>query len=124
MISFYDNKGINPSKLILCHADRFVFDMEEHEKAASLGAFLEYDTIARMKYHSDSDEINIIKYMLNKGYVNNILISLDTTKSRLENLGLAYIIQTFIPLLKENGVEEKEIEQITITNCKKALSFA
>lgn len=123
VISFYTDRGVPPSKLILCHADRFVYDLKEHEQAAKEGAFLEYDTVAREKYHPDKVEMNIIKHMLDRGYVNNILISLDSTKSRLMTIGLSYLIKTFIPQLKENGVGDKETEQITRINCIKALSI-
>jgi predicted metal-dependent phosphotriesterase family hydrolase len=127
VINFYMERGISPDRLIICHADRFVKSMEEHLTAAGLGAYLEYDTIARPKYHDDAKEVEIILYMLDKGFGHKILLGLDTTKDRLfsygGNVGLDYILKTFIPLLLDMGVDNGKIYEMTVLNCRKALEF-
>lgn len=39
-----------------------------HEAIAATGAYLEYDTVGRFKYHSDEDEARLIVHMLSRGY--------------------------------------------------------
>ena len=100
--------------------------MEEHLTAAGR-CLSEYDTIARPKYHDDAKEVEIILYMLDKGFGHKILLGLDTTKDRLfsygGNVGLDYILKTFIPLLLDMGVDNGKIYEMTVLNCRKALEF-
>ncbi len=64
--------------------------------------------VGRFKYHSDLDEIHIIREMLDAGFEGQSLFSLDTTRERLRTyqedaVGLDYILCSFIPVMKENG---------------------
>ena len=128
LLAFLDENNIRPEKLVFCHMDRACADLGIHKRVAKAGAFLEYDTIGRFKYHSDEREAEIIKELISSGYEDSLLASLDTTRERLkaynpQGIGLTYIIKTFIPLLKRAGVSEKQIEKMMCENARKAYSF-
>ncbi len=114
--------GVNPRKFILCHADRQASDFAKHEAIAQTGVYLDYDTIARFKYHSDEDEVSLIKHMILQGYADSILLALDTTATRLSSyggtIGLNYILDTFIPMLRTNDVSDNFITCMTVNNLK------
>ena len=48
---YLEEMGIRPQKVVLCHIDKRN-DIELHEKLASRGFYLEYDTFLREKYQS------------------------------------------------------------------------
>ncbi len=48
VIDFYTKRKIEPERLIICHADRFVHDLNIHIEALKTGVFFEYDTINRI----------------------------------------------------------------------------
>lgn len=127
VVKFFINKGVDPTKVIIAHADRRIDNINMHKQICELGAFLEYDTIGRCKYHSDKDEVRIIKEMIHAGFSKHILMGLDTTRARLKSygarIGLDYILEEFIPLLQNNEVREKVINEITINNPKSVLSI-
>ncbi len=129
LIEFYGYYDIPPSSLILCHMDRAIDDISIHLKAAGLGAYLEYDTIARPKYHSDADEIALITRVCDAGFTNRILLGLDMTTSRLRSysgqnaVGLCYIKGRFIAAMRESGIGDAEITAFTRENPRRALSF-
>ena len=87
---------------------------------------MEYDTITLFEFHNVASEIQMLRHMIDKGYLNQILISTDPTTDRMKNyfgyIGIDYILTEFIPLLKKTGFSEKEIHQITHENAWKALS--
>ena len=117
---FLYKTGIKPDRVIFCHMDRSVPDLAVHAEICARGVTLEYDTVARPKHHDDMREAGIIVKMLQNGYEDQLLVSLDTTRSRLKSyggsIGLDYIITSFIPLLKQTGVSAEIIKKLFVSN--------
>ncbi|MGM9522422.1 MAG: phosphotriesterase [Oscillospiraceae bacterium] len=119
--------GVNPGRLIFCHTDRACESSAVRLELLSSGIFLEMDTIGRFKYHSDEREIEILRELLDAGFEKQLLFSLDTTNARMKSytpdaIGLDYLIKTFVPMLKNSGVTDEQINLISHTNCVRAFS--
>jgi 5-phospho-D-xylono-1,4-lactonase len=128
LIEFFTSKGIDSNSIILCHVDRTMDNSELILEVARLGVYLEFDTIARHKYHSDSDEVQLISKLVEKGFEDQLLLGLDTTRDRLKSyggsIGLDYVQNIFLPLLKQLGINEGIYNKFMIANpanafCKK-----
>lgn len=127
LLKFFKEQGVSPERLIFCHMDRAVKDLNIHKQILSEGVFLEFDTIGRYKYHSDEREIEIFKELLGAGYEDQLLFSLDTTRARLRSydpnaVGLTYILKEFIPMMKEAGITDEQIRKISHDNCIRAFA--
>lgn len=121
LFHYLKNLGVSPRHMIFCHMDRAIPDLTIHKQLLSEGVFLEYDTIGRFKYHSDLREIEIFQSMLASGFEDQLLFSLDTTRARLKAydqnaVGLDYLQTAFVPLMKEHGITQKQIEKISHHN--------
>ena len=90
VLRFFQANGTAPDRLMICHLDRTRYDFGYHEAIAETGAFLEYDTIHRPKYHSNEDEIALIAHMVSCGFGSQLLFGLDTTRERLKSYGAAF----------------------------------
>jgi Predicted metal-dependent hydrolase with the TIM-barrel fold len=127
IIDFFMKKGIEPEKLLICHLDRARYDIEYHKKVLETGVYLEYDTINRNKYFSDGQEIDLICAMIEAGYEDKLLISLDTTNKRLRaygaDMGLDYILTEFVPKLRKASVSDRSIQKMQFINARKALKI-
>lgn len=126
LVEFVANIGVDPGSVILCHLDRDASNLAYHKEVAKSGAYLEYDTIGRPKYHSDEDEIELIVGMIEAGYSSQLLFGLDTTRDRLRSYGgkpgLDHISVSLLPMLRRRGVPDSVIEQIMIANPSVALA--
>jgi len=124
---FLDDHDVPPQKRIYCHLDRAVADFDIHLELCKHGCYMEYDTIGRPKYHDDVAEIAIIQQMLDAGYVNNILLGLDTTNKRLKayggDIGLDYIVKTFMPAMEASGIGRDTINAFMVDNPAQAFAF-
>ena len=115
-------EGMRPERIAVCHVDRQASDFGPHDSIAATGVFMEYDTIARYKYHDDESERALIAHMIEAGYGDKILIALDTTATRLKSYGdpaapgLDFILRDFIPALRAMGLGEETITEITVKN--------
>jgi len=125
VVRFFADRGIAAGRLLLCHVDRARYDFGYHRELLQEGVFLEYDTINRVKYHSDEQEADLILEMLRAGYEDKLLWGLDTTNKRLRayggQMGLDYILSTFAPYLKSRGVTEKQLYKMFVANPQQAL---
>lgn len=126
VVRFFETNGIKAGRLILCHLDRTRYDTGYHKELAQSGAYLEYDTIRREKYHSDEDEAALIEHMVYEGYEKSLLLGLDTTSQRLKSyggeFGLDYILARF-KIVLEARIGKDVIKTIMTDNPAKALSF-
>ena len=116
---------IPAEQMIFCHMDRAVPDLRIHREIARTGAYLEYDTIGRWKYHSDREEIKILQGMIGKGFEDRLLFSLDTTALRLGaydggEITLCYILDHFISMMSEAGISDTVIGKISQENPSRA----
>lgn len=128
LADYLERKKVNLKRVIFCHMDRACFNLDIHKELCRRGIYLEYDTIARPKYHDDKKEALIFTALIQSGFENNLLFSLDTTRKRLksytpEGAGLTYILRSFIPLLKAYGVTDRQIKKIACENCRRILAI-
>ena len=129
LIRWFQDRGIAPGRLLICHLDRTHYGPAFHKEVLSMGCFLCYDSIHRYKYVSEQEELDLLLFMKQEGLLGQIVLSLDTTNQRLrsyyaEDMGLDYIRTTFIPQLKAHGFTDGEIRQMCSTNAGKLLDFA
>lgn len=118
---FLMNIGVPARNLMFCHMDRACLNQDMHRKILINGSYLEYDTIGRFKYHSDQEEINLIRQRISEGFEDYILYSLDTTRARLKEydskaVGLTYILKKFNGELQESGISFDQIHKFSHDN--------
>ncbi len=121
-------RGVDLTRVYFCHMDRACPDFETFLHVLDAGVSLEFDTIGRFNCHSDEEEVSLILRILSEGYEDQLLFSLDTTRARMKSyepdgVGLTYILRTFLPMLREAGVTEKQIEKISVSNPARILSW-
>ena len=113
--------NVPANRIIFCHLDRKIMPLSYYTDVLEQGIALEFDTIGRFKYHSDEEEATLIMKLLDLGFENQLLISLDTTRERLRSynragIGLDYLFTSFLSLLRQHGVTKQQIKKITQDN--------
>jgi len=127
LMDFLDKRGVNLSKVIICHLDRTNYDLELHKEVLKRGAYVEYDTVGRYKYNDDETECGIIKTMLDAGYEDQILLGLDTTQERLISYGgtpgLTFIKEKFEDIAESYDIPKSKFSKFMIENPAHAFCF-
>lgn len=123
LLDFLFQAGVKPKRILLCHLDRSILPLEDYITLLKTGVYLEFDTIGRPKYHDDFSEAACICRLTEQGYGSQLLLSLDTTRARLKSytpggVGLDYLLDSFLPMLKNYGLSDSEIHQMTVANCR------
>lgn len=122
LLDFLLAEGVPADRIMFCHMDRAVEPLPFYTRVLEKGIYLEFDTIGRFHYHGDEEEAVLIGQLADLGYGDRLLISLDTTRSRLKSynpdgVGLTYILHTFLGILRDHGISEEQITNLTHTNC-------
>jgi phosphotriesterase-related protein len=128
LIRLFEEAGVSARRMIVCHLDRTHPDAGYHREVLQTGCYLCYDSVHRLKYVSDAEEIRMIRTMCEAGFGGGLLLSLDTTNRRLRaygaaDMGLDYILKTFIPALLENGVGADDVRRMCVINAQSALAM-
>lgn len=128
LIAWFALHGVQANKLLICHLDRTHHDSDYHRQVLSTGCTLCYDSIHREKYVSQMQEISLIQSLCAEGFHKQLVLSLDTTNQRLRSygaadMGLDYLLTTFLPALRQAGVCESCLEAMCKTNATQFLQF-
>jgi phosphotriesterase-related protein len=119
------NEGVDPARVIVGHTDT-VPDFAYHLELIRLGAWVQYDSIRGNSAYDTDVRLRYILRMVQEGHVDRLLLSHDVcNKTHLSNgggTGYSYIPTTFTDLLRTNGINDDEIEQMTVVNPRRALS--
>lgn len=127
-LTFAEKLGMEMKRIAICHMDRTEPDAGIHREAASRGAYLEYDTIGRWKYHDNDTEALWVQRMLDGGYKDRLLFSLDTTAARMkayrkDGIGLDFILKEFLPFLEKKKIGEDLLQIVLKNNSRNYLSM-
>lgn len=126
-VNALESLGVPSSSMIIGHIDRNP-DLGYHKKVARRGVFLGYDGPSRVKYWPDEVIIDLIKGMLDAGFGDRILLGGDNGRRSYwpeygGGPGHSYILTTFAPRLREEGIPEDAIRRMLIDNPERAFSF-
>ena len=125
-VAFLAEHGVPPSRICLSHLDRNP-DFALHTKIARTGAYLGYDCFGKVKYGPDSVRVELLRRMVEAGLGQQILIGNDLGRpsywrSYGGGPGLAYVLENFVPRLREEGFSEAVIDDLLIHNPRRFLA--
>lgn len=120
-IEIFNKFNVDLSKVTLSHID-LSGDLEYMIRLLDTGVNIAFDTIGKNNYQPDEDRANWLKELCNRGYSNQIVLSMDITrKSHFRDnggLGYSYLIDSFLPRLYEKEISNKHIENMLVNNIK------
>ena len=130
--------GCDIERVIICHIDRTIFDLQRLKDLASTGVVLEYDLFghehARYLYSAsvdqpnDADRLRYIRYLIDEGFGKQIVIAQDCDNKiylrKFGGCGYAHILENVVPRALNRGFTQDEIDQILIETPRRLFTFA
>ncbi len=121
-IKLFEEEGINLEDVTIGHCD-LRDNMDTILEIIDKGAYVQFDTIGKNSYYPDEKRVKNIIELKKRGLLNRLMLSMDITrKSHLKvngGLGFSYLLDTFVPMLRQGGLSEKEIDMMLIENPRK-----
>lgn len=137
IVRFIPDAGGDPTRTIVGHIDRTIFDPETLLRLADTGCAIEYDFFGiESSYYpfqeidmpNDGIRLNLIRTLIQAGHLPRLLISHDLcTKTRLRRYGghgYDHIFVNIVPMMKRKGFSDQEIDAILVQNPRRLLTLA
>ncbi|MBE7036804.1 MAG: hypothetical protein E7403_05885 [Ruminococcaceae bacterium] len=126
------NAGVAPKKICISHID--VENREEYIFALlEKGVYVEFDNFGKEYYIRrevrnsgyglfvhDTDRVTLLKKMIDKGYLNQILLSCDVCLKNLLHTyggwGYDHVLTNIVPMMEDEGITDSQIKTLLIEN--------
>jgi phosphotriesterase-related protein len=135
-IKIVEKAGGDPTRTIIDHLDRTLFETKDYLALAKTGCYLEQDLfglessyypMADIDMPNDAMRVNRMVKLADKGYIDQLLVSLDIdTRSRLTKYGgegYQHIIRNVTPIMKRKGFSEGDLKKILRRNPQRILTI-
>lgn len=111
--------GADLSRVVIGHlGDRI--GVQNLLPIAEQGVYLEVDNIGYLDYQPEWVRADNVAALVKEGFVRQVLLSQDICQlSQLRysgGVGYGYLLETFIPMLRERGVSEEDIHLMLVEN--------
>lgn len=138
ILDIIQEEGANLEKFYMSHMDATCEDLDYHKKVMdTYGIVLGYDTFGQENYDDssypgaydvpDKTRTNAIVELCNAGYEKQLVMSQDVAikihRVKYGGYGYAHILKHIIPVLRFQGVTEKQIRTMTVDNPKRLLAY-
>ncbi|QSH41404.1 phosphotriesterase [Lentisphaerota bacterium ZTH] len=124
--------GADLSHTVLCHLQKNP-DRYEYKRILDKGINICFDGPDRVKYYADCILADNIKWLVDRGYQKQILLSMDagrieyqTAYMKEKNViakGIKWLLTGFVPILKEIGVSEEAVQDMLVNNPARIFAF-
>ena len=129
-LTILEEEGVDPGRVVIGHADSYPV-LDHYLSLINRGASVEFDFLGMsftpMEKHGETKVIDLLLELLHRGHADRVLLSHDVCHNsqlrHYEGNGYTYLSTTFLPRLRERGVSEAEIEQLTATNPRRILTI-
>ncbi len=128
-IDLLEEYGVDPARVVVNHlGDRE--DTEHVLAIARRGVYMSIDNIGYQGdgYPGDGVRLRNIEARIEAGFEDRIVLGTDIgTRGALKTYGgrgFAWLIESFIPQMREVGLSESQIDKLTIHNVARALTFS
>lgn len=111
--------GTKPDKIIIGHQD-LVDDHDYHLSLLKYGVNIAFDTCGKAAYMPDETRARNILKIIETGYGDHLVLSNDVSRKTYFSTygGTSYhaVMGIVVPLLKEYGIEESDLNKLLIDN--------
>ncbi|MFO7671325.1 MAG: hypothetical protein R6W31_16825, partial [Bacteroidales bacterium] len=130
VLDVMESEGTDLTRICISHNTPFVERVEDFVTYAQRGCYVEFDMLGKeilWPYPGILDLPGTIKALINRGFIERILISQDIyiTDLYVKNggYGYAHILNNLLPQLKASGITDEQIHTILVENPKRLLTF-
>lgn len=125
-VRLLESAGADLDKVVIGHVDTTP-DVDYHEELLRTGVWIAYDAIGQLDKQSDEHRADAVMELVKRGWKHRLLLSTDVGKrGALKSYGgggYAFVIDSFIPLLRDRGADVGLIDTLTRHNPRELFTF-
>lgn len=118
-VSIFKHYSVDLGKVVISHAD-LSGDADYMLNLLEEGVNIAFDTVGKTNYQPDDLRALWLAEFCKRGYSSQIVLSMDITRKSHYKAnggpGYVYLLETFLPMLREKGCKEEHIEEMLEKN--------
>ncbi len=129
-LNIFAEEGGDLARVIMGHADEITGDLPLVIALLERGVYIQFDLIGREEALRESLTAQVawvLPELIGAGYEDRILLSHDVCWKvhlrRYGGFGFSFILEKFLPHLRESGVTDAQIDKMMVRNPKSVLPF-
>lgn len=129
-LDVFEEEGVDPARVVIGHAESYPV-LSYHLAVIARGASVAYDTLAGPPFFNEQWMERVQRLVLDlvdRGHADRVLLSHDLSRhdqlTAFGGTGLSYVGGVFVPRLRDAGVPDDVIRQITVENPRRFLTVA
>ena len=132
VMEIIEEHKVDPSKVVICHLN-MNNDIDYIKGLLDKGIYIGFEDWGRDitrdlkhcryglgRFLSDWENLDLLKKILDMGHVKQMLISMDVCRKQMQRTyggwGLNHILTNVIPMMKEVGITQTQIDEMIIHN--------
>jgi phosphotriesterase-related protein len=133
---FIAANGGDPTRAIISHIDRTIFDADRLLRLADSGVVIEFDLFGQEHTYYGLSDIDMpndgvrlkwLRTLIDHGHLDRIVISHDicyrTRLTKFGGHGYGHIFENVVPMMRRRGFSADEIDTILVRNPRRLLTF-
>lgn len=129
-LAVFEAEGADLGRVVIGHADSYPA-LDYYLEIIRRGASIEFDFLGMsftpQERHGEPRVIDLLLELLSRGHADRVLLSQDVCHNQqlhhYEGGGYTYLQEAFLPRLRERGVSDAEIDQLTVVNPRRILAI-
>lgn len=121
-VAFFKSHDVNLEKVVIGHVD-LTGDADYVLSLLEEGVYVEFDTVGKENYMPDMTRVEMLKRIEAEGYTDKVFLSMDITRrshlKAFNGMGYDYLLDVFVPMMKEHGVSDQFIQKMLVDNPKR-----
>lgn len=118
-INIFKEYSVNLDKVVISHVD-LSGNLDYILRLIDQGVNVAFDTIGKINYQPEDLRVSMLKELCRRGLSEKIVLSMDITRKShlkyLNGLGYSYLLDKFVPLLKECGISAAHVDNMIKNN--------
>jgi phosphotriesterase-related protein len=138
-IKIIKEAGADLSRVAMSHCDAWCITDDVLQRILDEGCYVEFDTFGyegyfppyqgrHFNFPTDEQRVKTLLRLIEKGYLEQLLVASDhcvkTSLASYGGFGYDHVLTNVVPLMKLNGISEKQIDTLLVENPKRLLTFA
>lgn len=129
-LAIFEAEGADPARVVIGHADSYP-NLDHYLEIIRRGANLEFDFLGMSftprERLGEPRIIDLVLELLSRGHADQVFLSQDVCHNsqlrHYEGNGYTYLQEAFLPRLRDRGVSDAEIAQLTVANPRRILTI-
>lgn len=123
----FDEEGVDPARVSIGHCDTWP-SLPYCLEVARWGGYVSIDNVGFQLGDHEARVRRLVLELVEAGFADQILLSQDvgqmTELASRGGRGYAYLADTFLPALRADGLDDAQVERITVANPRRWLTVA